>query len=439
MASKNIILGGGITGLSAGFCSGYPVYEATGSPGGICASYYMDSKGNKSAHRHKAATYRFEKGGGHWIFGASGNVLDHITSLVELHRFRRRASVFFPRNQAFVPYPLQDHIAYFPERIRKKILREISLRRPPHARTLKEWLRARFGDTLCELFFFPFHEKYTAGMYSVIAPGDTFKTPLSKPRKLAHTRQRDYQRGYNAEFMYPAHGLDELIVRMAAGCKLYLNKRAVKVNLRKKEILFADGSGARYQHLISTIPLPELLHMSGATKSMELPFTSVLVVNIGARKDKGCPDDHWLYTPQSTAGFYRIGFYSNVDESFLPHSSRHHDERVGIYVERAYRGGEKPTPRHIRDFCQACVHELKIRGMIREAEVVDATWIKCAYTWEYPGSTYRTEALRSLARQDIVSIGRYGKWKFQGIAASIKDGLSLRRPDAYRKIIPLNS
>jgi len=36
-----MILGAGMTGLAAGRASGFPVYEAEETPGGICSSYYV--------------------------------------------------------------------------------------------------------------------------------------------------------------------------------------------------------------------------------------------------------------------------------------------------------------------------------------------------------------------------------------------------------------
>ncbi len=57
-----LILGGGVTGLAAGYASGVPVCEARPEPGGLCASYYASAGGAGHA-------YRFEVGGGHWIFG----------------------------------------------------------------------------------------------------------------------------------------------------------------------------------------------------------------------------------------------------------------------------------------------------------------------------------------------------------------------------------
>lgn len=38
---RNYILGGGVTGLSAGLKIGLPVFEAMSDPGGICSSYYV--------------------------------------------------------------------------------------------------------------------------------------------------------------------------------------------------------------------------------------------------------------------------------------------------------------------------------------------------------------------------------------------------------------
>jgi hypothetical protein len=55
--------------------------------------------------------------------------------------------------------------------------------------------------------------------------------------------------------------------------------------------------------------------------------------------------------------------------------------------------------------------------------VVDPTWIDVAYTWAWPESDWRRQALRILDEQDILMVGRYGRWTFQGIADSLRDGL----------------
>ena len=68
------------------------------------------------------------------------------------------------------------------------------------------------------------------------------------------------------------------------------------------------------------------------------------------------------------------------------------------------------------------VKELQEWDYIREAEVVDPTWIDVAYTWSYPGSRWKQQAIQRLEEHNIYPIGRYGRWIFQGIADSIRDG-----------------
>jgi len=54
--------------------------------------------------------------------------------------------------------------------------------------------------------------------------------------------------------------------------------------------------------------------------------------------------------------------------------------------------------------------------------VTDPTWIDVAYTWAWPGSQWRARAMRRLEEQDTYPAGRYGRWVFQGIAESVRDG-----------------
>jgi hypothetical protein len=124
---------------------------------------------------------------------------------------------------------------------------------------------------------------------------------------------------------------------------------------------------------------------------------------------------------RSSAGFHRVGFYGNVDPSFLPSGSP--GERTALYVERAFAGAAKPAADVVRAYQTDVVRELRDWGFIDEVEVVDPTWIEVAYTWSWPGSSWRREAASILAGAGIHAVGRYGRWVFQGIADSIRDGL----------------
>jgi protoporphyrinogen oxidase len=421
-----LVLGGGMTGLAAGFASHRPVFEAEANAGGICSSYYVRPN---SAHRLGVApadgeAYRFEIGGGHWIFGGDPVLTRFLRSLTPVKSYPRLSSVFFPERDLYVPYPLQNHLSYLPQDIRVKALTEMLTGPKGNPTTMADSLRQSFGPTLTEMFFGPFHELYTAGLWTRIAPQDGYKTPVDASLAIRGAYERTPAVGYNATFLYPDHGLDTLSLQLAQQCDIHYNKRVTQVGARGREVTFADGSTLKYSSLISTLPLNKMLLLADLKLEDEPdPYTSVLVLNLGATRGTKCPPDHWIYLPNTRAGFHRVGFYDNVDPSFLPRSSQGNSERVSIYVERAYVGGQKPTAEEIQAYGEAVVRELQEWEFIKDTEVVDPTWIDVAYTWSWPGSRWRANALKRLEENDIVMMGRYAKWSFQGIADSIRDGL----------------
>ncbi len=423
---STIILGAGVTGLAAASVSGAAAYEATDSPGGICSSYYVrpgDST-RLSAAPTDGEAYRFEIGGGHWLFGGSEVVLEYLARLAPLRRYDRRSSVFFPAESRYVAYPLQNHLAALGPDVASTALAEMALPARP-TRTMRDWLLVNFGPTLSELFFLPFHELYTAGLFDRIAPQDAYKSPVDFRLAARGALGHSSAVGYNTSFAYPVDGLDGLARRMAAKSTVHYAKRATHIDTHARRVRFSDGSEVSYDTLLSTLPLNQTLAMTGLTINSEPdPFTSVLVLNIGARRGSRCPLDHWLYLARTGAGFHRVGFYDNVDVAFLPRSARERHDRTSIYAERAYVGGKKPTPEEIRDYAAQVTRELQTWEFIGATEVVDPTWIDVAYTWSWPGSGWARQATSALASVGVFSVGRYGRWVFQGIAESIAEGFT---------------
>lgn len=415
-----------MTGLAAGYVSGLPLYESQKVPGGICSSYYLTPGNNKPLYSkpEDGEAYRFEIGGGHWIFGGDPTILRFIRSLVSVKSYNRSSAVYFSKKELYVPYPLQNHLGYLGRETASKALSEIISSPKGTPETMADWLEQSFGKTLMELFFAPFHDLYTAGLWNRVAPQDAYKSPVNISIAIQGAFDKNPPLvGYNITYLYPKNGLNTLAQQMAKNCKISYEKRVEKVDIDRKEVFFSDGSGTFYENLISTLPLNKAMDFAGLQID-ENPdcYTSVLVLNIGARRGVSCPNEHWLYIPDSDSQFHRVGLYSNVDVSFLPKSSWKDNDRVSIYVERAYPNGNKPSDEEIKLYSEAVVKELQSWGFIGEAETVDPTWIDVAYTWSYPGSKWRERALKELEKYDIYQIGRYGRWVFQGIADSIKDG-----------------
>jgi protoporphyrinogen oxidase len=88
-----IVLGAGVTGLAAAYAAGCELYEAAAGPGGICSSYYMrpGSRERLPVPPLEGDAYRFEIGGGHWIFGGDPAVLRFLASVSGLKAYQRKS------------------------------------------------------------------------------------------------------------------------------------------------------------------------------------------------------------------------------------------------------------------------------------------------------------------------------------------------------------
>lgn len=428
MSEGKIILGAGVTGLAAGVVSGLPIYEAEEHPGGICSSYYMRPGDSRRFFTPPAdgEAYRFEIGGGHWIHSGDPMVLHFMKSMVSMKSYKRLSSVFFPDQDLFVPYPLQNNLRFLGPKLAAKILCEMVEMKNYKGtiKTMADWLLVSFGPTLCELFFYPFHELYTGVLLEKIAAQDSYKSPVNLSLAIQGALQESPPVGYNINFYYPLNGLNALSQRLAEFSKVHYGKRLVKINLHPKELIFADGTVVPYKSLISTLPLNRVLELSNLNlTSKPDTYTSTLVLNIAALKGNRCPKDHWVYIPKSISGFHRVGFYSNVDVSFLPGSVAAASDQVSIYVEKAFAEHHKPTISEIDNLKKNVIKELTEWKWIKEAELIDHTWIDIAYCWSLPQSNWQLEAVAALAEHHIFQVGRFARWTTQGISDSIKEGL----------------
>lgn len=423
---QTVILGGGVTGLAAGIASGGLVLEAEETPGGICASYYMGVRSGR-VYPHppdQEPAFRFERGGGHWIFGGDPAVLRFISRLSPCQRYTRNSAVYFPQWDLYVPFPLQNHLAFLPKEVAARALEEMVAQpgSAAGAETMAQWLEKAFGPTLCELFFFPFHELYTAGLYRAVAPQDPYKTPLHVPTVIRGAFGQPEPVGYNQTFIYPEQGLDHLVRSLASACRLQTSSPVRRIDLRERTLHLEDRTIIGYEHLISTLPLDKTLTMSGlATSSRSDPATSVLVVNVGGVPGKRCPPYHWVYFPNSRSGFHRVGFYTNVAAHFRPKGST--SPLVSMYIERSFLPDALPQGDTLAAAAQAMVQEVVDLGYLKEALAVHWNTIPTAYTWRWPGSRWNQEAQQQLLENGVIPAGRFGRWTFQGIAESIAQGL----------------
>jgi protoporphyrinogen oxidase len=422
------IVGAGFCGMGAGQACGAPVFDANAQPGGVCYSYYLDRNGRRVQEGATVDCFRFEPAGGHWLFDTSSRTLAAFNRLSPLQPHARKATIYFVDSDRLIPYPLQYHLRCLPFAQRRRILDEIATP-APHARltlSFKDWLLHSFGPTLCELFFFPFNQRYTAGLYEQISPQDQYKTMLDVERVRAGAEIEQPETGYNMVFHYPTGGLNALATALAARCNLYLNQRLQRVDVRRKLLHFASGEAVRYERVLSSVPLNTMAALTDVDVSARPdPSSGVIVVNLGAIRGPRCPNCHWLYLPTSRSGVHRVGLYSEVDSSFLPTDRGR--EFVSLYAEKSFASGHAPTAAETAQLEAEVVHELRDWGFIEEALIVSSTVTDPAYTWHWIDSSWAEQTRRQLAAHGIMQIGRYGAWHFQGMGASFEEGQAAAR------------
>jgi protoporphyrinogen oxidase len=426
--NETIILGAGMSGLGAAISSGLTVYEANGQPGGTCFSYYVDTFGNRVENSTNISEcFRFEPAGGHWLFGVSEKILSYLKQFSGFKAYRRRAEIYFPKERKFIPFPVQENLRYFDEPLKKKILEEIlSSNAYSEVHSFKEWLLKSFGPSLCELFFFPFNERYTAGYYEQIVQQDLYKSVINKDKVLKGASSIGTDEGYNTIFYYPENGLDKFIHKLSTKAHIHYNHKVIRIDTEKRIVHFSNGNKVTFKKIISTIPLQRMLELSNLKCSCPTdPVTAVLVINIGAYKGNNCPSVHWVYIPHANSGIHRVGFYSNVDRSFLPHKYRANENIISLYVEKSYRLDKIPNKSETDQTVCDVIDELKAWKFIEKELVVDSVFTEIAYTWSWLNSDWRTEGIKMLEDKGIQQVGRYGAWKFQGMINSFEEGFTV--------------
>jgi protoporphyrinogen oxidase len=428
--ARNYILGAGMSGLGAALSLKVPIFEAKLKPGGICHSIYIDETGvlHDPVSNDVSSCFRFEPAGGHFIFSTHASTLKRLNHYASFKSYEREAIVFFPEQNWIVPFPIQEHLGYLDAELRNQILDEIITSKAELENsciTFKQWLLNHFGPTLCDLFFFPFNERYTAGLFKKIAPQDAYKSPIDLDRILAGSHRDCQKHGYNSIFHYPEGGLDKLVRALASEAEIHYNHCVDEIDPVKRTICFSNGKALPYQKLVSSLPLPQMLLLCGMkTVAQADPATAVLVVNIAAEIGPSCPSCHWVYLSSSKSGMHRVGFYSYVDSEFLP--VRAVNKVVSLYAERSYLATHRPDASEVERTAMAIVKELQDWGFIADPILVRSSFISPAYTWSWPGSVWIDEAQEALADCGVRQMGRYGNWRFQGMADSFEQGWAIK-------------
>lgn len=223
--------------------------------------------------------------------------------------------------------------------------------------------------------------------------------------------------GPNARFGYPLHGGFQALMSgflPHIRGKVELNAEVVQVLPAEHALALADGRRLHYEHLISTMPLPELVRLIGAqapqavrAAARGLRHISIRCVNIGIART-GVTDKHWIYYPEDSI-FHRIFVQGNASLACNPPGG------FGFTCEISY-SPHKPLPLDGDALIARCIDDCINVGIMRpDDKVLVANQLDMPYAYVvYDHARARNVAtVRDwLAQHDIVLAGRYSEWEY---------------------------
>ncbi len=223
--------------------------------------------------------------------------------------------------------------------------------------------------------------------------------------------------GPNARFGYPLRGgfqalMDGFLPHLEG--ELRLGTRIARVVPSRHELQLTDGTPLRYEQLVSTMPLPELVRMIGseAPAAVRLAATglrhvSVRCVNLGVARTN-VTEKHWIYYPEDTV-FHRVFVQGNAS----PHCNP--DGGFGLTCEITY-SPYKPLPCQGDALIERCISDCVAVGLLRPEDVVpvrNEVDMPYAYVVYDHARAANVRTIRDwLATQDIILSGRYSEWEY---------------------------
>ena len=223
--------------------------------------------------------------------------------------------------------------------------------------------------------------------------------------------------GPNARFGYPLRGGFQALMSgflPHLKCRLETNAAIVKILPQARTALLADGRAFRYEQLINTMPLPELIVLMGdeapqnvQAAARHLRHVSVRCVNLGIGR-ANLSEKHWIYYPGETI-FHRIFLQGNASPFNNP------KDGFGLTCEISYCA-EHPLPLKGDALIARCVEDCIRVGIIRADDpVITASEVDMPYAYVvYDHHRQANVALirQWLLTQDIHLSGRYSEWEY---------------------------
>ena len=250
-ANEIVILGAGIAGISAAYHSQKMgmkavVYEAKTRPGGLLDNFSIEG-------------FRFDNAV-HLSFATEPEVREVFD---RTPYFAHPAVSWCWDDEQWLKHPVQNNM--FPLEVSQRVELISGLVERPNLEitNYKDWLIYQYGEPIATRWPLPYTEKYWTVPANELGIGwignRVRRADIKEVLHGAFTSETPSYY-YATEMRYPEQGgYRAFIEPMIADIDIRSQYQATEILLAKKQINFSNGESISFDHLINTMPLPELI------------------------------------------------------------------------------------------------------------------------------------------------------------------------------------
>lgn len=414
---KHIILGAGLTGLSAAYSirKQYLLVEKNNYVGGLTST-------------EKIKNYYFDHTG-HWLHLNTLKGEKFVKKILkkQILKIKRKSKILF--NDKIGNYPYQYNLFDYGEDFATKSIVSLFKIKKKKSTNFKEFCYQNFGKMISDNFLLPYNLKLWGKEANTITSEwckKFFPKPDIKKIILGAFTKNDFK-GYNHIFYYPSYGG---IGTLSNKIKKYLDEKNILLNSQIKyidpilKVIKINNEIYRYKHLISTIPLPSIINylikkpLKVKNFNKKLKCTKLRYINYGIKR-KALDAIHWLYIADKKIPFYRIGCSSNAVKNLAPKNS----SSVFLEVSNNTSFSNKKILIEGRKF----LLKNKIIHSVKDLEVEELKELDFGYViFDKNYNVAREFLLNFLSKNNIHSVGRYGSWIYSSMEDAILSGLNIK-------------
>jgi UDP-galactopyranose mutase len=409
-----LVVGAGPTGLAAAQYLGRDatLLEAADTIGGGCRSLCEGG-------------FTFDRAG-HIMFSQSEVVQSLYQTLLGDNVLWQDREAWVRSHDTYTRYPFQSALHGLPPAVTKECLMgaiearyEGGDRASAEPANFEEFIHRTWGRGIARHFALPYNRKlWGVPLTEMETSWLGGRVPLPDLEQMIEGALQPVPRpiGPNARFGYPLRGgfqaLTDGFLPLLNG-ELHLGARVTRVHPARHEVELADGRTFRFDTMISTMPLPELVRAVGDEApaavrhaAARLRRVSVRCVNLGIGR-AALTDKHWIYYPGDTI-FHRVFVQGNASPLCNPPGG------FGLTCEISY-SPTKPLTMSGKALIERCVADCIRVGLVRETDpvwVANEVDIPYGYVLCDHARAQSVATIRAwLAQYDIVLAGRYGEWE----------------------------